>query len=508
MKLEPKTEPKTEIDKITHLGVIMSGSSTPNHLEFNFQINEDVDLPVGSYVEIPIGTRVILGRVYRMQTSNEYYSDPNFIRDHLKRRIPISSRLPVRIGRWRMARTRIVGVLENDSVLPPEIAPEPGDAVYSAGKSLLARFLGLASNGLYIGKMHGCTQIDILLNLETLVKHHLAVLGSTGSGKSYTNGVIIEELLEQNLPVIVIDPHGEYNSIRRTNQAELQRMNYFEVRPKGYPTIVYTPRSEMTATTKELSIRLKDLDVEAMSEITSMSDIQMDLLYLTLQKMKQLVDYDIDKLVDTLKITAEEWNFNNRTTFSVIRRVLITQELNILGKGIDIQELVKPGILCIIDLSGDIDERVRQILAAILMKEIFIARKKELIPPCFIIIEEAHRFAPQEMDCYSKKMLRRLAREGRKFGLGVCITSQRLVGLDKDALSQCGSKIVLRIDSKTDLDYVKPFLNLGSNEELARLPFLPQGVGIVSGVCVRSPIVTQIRVRKSMHGGEGAKIKA
>ena len=496
-----------EGDVVCQLGVIMSDRRTPNHLEFHFQIKDEVDLPVGSYVEVPIGTRVIIGRVYLIQASNEYYNDPNFVRDHLERSLKVSSRLPVRIGRWRMARVHIVGILENDKRLPPELSPEPGDYVYSARTSLLAKFLGLASNGLYIGNMRGPTPINIITDIEKLVKYHLAVLGSTGSGKSYTNGVIIEELLDHNIPVVVIDPHGEYNSIRRTNQEELDRMEHFGVEPRGYPTTVYTPPCEGNAKTQELSVRLKDLDVEALSEITTMSETQIDLLYLALRKTKKLEDYDIKTLIDTIKITAEEWKFNPRTTFSVIRRILLLEELNILGKGIDIQKLVKPGVLCIIDLSDDIGERVRQILAAIVMDRIFLARKKNLIPPCFVIIEEAHRFAPQAVDCYSKKMLRRLAREGRKFGLGVCVTSQRLVGLDKDVLSQCGSKIVLRIDSKTDLDYVKPFLNLGSNEDIERLPFLPQGVATISGVCVRSPIVAQIRVRKSMHGGEGTKIQ-
>ncbi len=500
-------EKHTEDDTVCQLGIIMSDRRTPNHLEFHFQIKDEVDLPVGSYVEVPVGTRVIIGRVYLIQASNAYYNDPNFVRDHLERSLKISARLPVRIGRWRMARVHIVGVLENDKRLPPEISPEPGDYIYSARTSLLSKFLGLTSNGLYIGKMRGPTPINIVTDIEKLVKYHLAVLGSTGSGKSYTNGVIIEELLEHDIPVIIIDPHGEYNSIRRTNQEELHRMEFFGVNPQGYPTKVYTPPRERNTKTNELSIRLKDLDVEALSEITTMSETQMDLLYLALQKLKQLEDYDIQKLVDTIKTTAEEWKFNSRTTLSVIRRIFLIEELNILGKGIDIQELVKPGVLCIIDLSEDIDERVRQILAAIVMKQIFLARKRNLVPPCFVIIEEAHRFAPQALDCYSKKMLRRLAREGRKFGLGICVTSQRLVGLDKDVLSQCGSKIVLRIDSKTDLDYVRPFLNLGSNEDIDRLPFLPQGVATISGVCVRSPIVAQIRVRKSMHGGEGTRIQ-
>jgi DNA helicase HerA-like ATPase len=157
-------------------------------------------------------------------------------------------------------------------------------------------------------------------------------------------------------------------------------------------------------------------------------------------------------------------------------------------------------------LTADIDERIRRILVAVVLDQLFEARKRNYVPPFLAVIEEGHRFAPQEEETYCKKVLRKIAREGRKFGFGLCITSQRIVGLDKDVLSQCGTKIILRIDSRTDLDFLAPFLEYTSPEEFARVPYLPNGVAVVSGVTVRSPTITCVRERRSKHGGDGAKI--
>ena len=175
-------------------------------------------------------------------------------------------------------------------------------------------------------------------------------------------------------------------------------------------------------------------------------------------------------------------------------------ELGILGEGITPKELVKPGQITIIDLSGDISETVRRITAAQLAYKLFQARKANEILPTFLIVEEAHRFVPQEGEANSKTVLRKIAREGRKFGLGLCITSQRAIGLGKDVLSQCGTKLILRIDNKTDLDWIRPFLEYATSEDIARIPTLPVGIALTTGVTTRQPIVTEIRPRKTRHG--------
>ncbi len=490
------------------LGVIVCGDNTPNHLSFDFQVAEETEVKVGEYVEVPLGLSVLVGRISSIQSYNEYYSDPEFVKYHIARGITVDSRFPTRSSRWRVARVRVVGIVKSGRILPPEDAPEPGDMVYRADTKLLTSFLGLPSDGLYIGLMRGNNSIRVLLDPEKLVRHHVAVLGATGSGKSYAVGVLIEELLEKNLPVLVIDPHGEYGTFRQPNKSigDVERCGEFGVTPKGYPAVSYIPRGLGRNGGVELTISMGDLDAYAISEICGMSDVQSDLLFLSMKRLGvERRNFDPDVLVGAVERAAEEWKFQRNTVLSTLRRITVLRELGIFGEGFNTGDVVKPGVLSIIDLSGDMDERVRRIIAGVILQKLFQARKRGAIPPMLVVVEESHRFAPQETNTYSRRQMRKIAREGRKFGLGLCITSQRIVGLDKDILSQCGTKIVFRIEGNYDLEYLKPYLDYSSADDIGRIPLLPNGISIVSGVATTHPVVTEIRVRRTQHGGTGTK---
>lgn len=491
------------------LGVIICEGNTPNHLNFNFQVAEETEVKVGEYVEVPLGLSVLVGRVSSIQSYNEYYTDPEFVKYHITRGITVDSRFPTRSSRWRVARVKVLGIVKNDRILPPEDSPEPGDIVYRADTQLLTRFLGLPSDGLYIGLMRGNNAIRVLLDPEKLVRHHVAVLGATGSGKSYAVGVLIEELLEKNIPVLVIDPHGEYGTFRQPNKnsEEVKRCQDFGVTPKGYRAVTFFPKGLSKNGGSELTISMGDLDAYAISEICGMSDVQSDLLFLAVKKLgEERQSYDPETLALAVEEAAEEWKFQKNTILSTLRRITVLRELGIFGEGFSTSDIVKPGVLSIVDLSEDMDERVRRIVAGVILQKIFQARKRSNIPPAFVVVEESHRFAPQEANTYSRRQMRKIAREGRKFGLGLCITSQRIAGLDKDILSQCGTKIIFRIEGNYDLEYLKPYLDYSSADDIGRIPLLPNGIAIASGVATQHPIVTEIRVRRTHHGGTGIKL--
>jgi DNA helicase HerA-like ATPase len=79
-----------------------------------------------------------------------------------------------------------------------------------------------------------------------------------------------------------------------------------------------------------------------------------------------------------------------------------------------------------------------------ILKDLFDARKKESVPPFFAVIEEAHLFCPEKVfsEAKSTKILRTIASEGRKFGLGICIVTQRPARVDKSV----GSAIAIRLN--------------------------------------------------------------
>ena len=224
-----------------------------------------------------------------------------------------------------------------------------------------------------------------------------------------------------------------------------------------------------------------------------------DLLYLAYKRMEENGGRSIQSLKSAIERVCYKWNFEKRTRLALIRRIEAIKELRFYGKSFDVESIVVPGRALIVDLSKGLNEFEKRVYVGLLMKRLFEARKAKRIPPLLIIVEESHLFAPQDEDTYSKIMMRRIAREGRKFGIGLGVVSQRIVGLDKDVISQCGTKFILRIDSKTDLDLLKPYIGLATEEDIRRIPYLPTGVALVTGQATKYPILVSIRPKKSKH---------
>lgn len=122
--------------------------------------------------------------------------------------------------------------------------------------------------------------------------------------------------------------------------------------------------------------------------------------------------------------------------------------------------------------------------------------------PVFILVEEAHRFAPAHEPSRCKMILRTILSEGRKFGLGVGLITQRPGKLDSDVLSQCMSQFIMRIVNPVDQDSLKYGVEAAGRDLLKELPSLTKGQVIISGACVNTPVLCKVRGRKTKHGGE------
>lgn len=116
--------------------------------------------------------------------------------------------------------------------------------------------------------------------------------------------------------------------------------------------------------------------------------------------------------------------------------------------------------------------------------------------PVVIVLEEAQNYIPEvnrkDRESISKKVFERIAREGRKFGLSLVVSSQRPSELSKTVLSQCNSFIVHRIQNPDDQSYIRKLVSSANSEILSQLPTLPQQHVVIMGDCVRTPIVARI----------------
>ena len=120
--------------------------------------------------------------------------------------------------------------------------------------------------------------------------------------------------------------------------------------------------------------------------------------------------------------------------------------------------------------------------------------------PVVIALEEAQNYIPEvnrkDRESISKKVFERIAREGRKYGLSLVVSSQRPSELSKTVLSQCNSFIVHRIQNPDDQSYIRKLVSSTNSEILNQLPTLPQQHVIIMGDCVRTPIVARMNDAK------------
>ena len=178
-------------------------------------------------------------------------------------------------------------------------------------------------------------------------------------------------------------------------------------------------------------------------------------------------------------------------------------EGNILSK-------IQIGKANVLDLSQT-DEYAAEVLVSHILRNSLQHRKNAfhknstatLDFPVFYILEEAHILAPHKRDSNSKFWIQRVAREGRKFGLGLCLVSQSPKTVDQDALSQMNNMIILRLVEPDDQRHVQAASESLSSDLVKQLPSLNVGEAIILGLMTKVPTLVKIDEFKGRtHGGD------
>jgi len=112
--------------------------------------------------------------------------------------------------------------------------------------------------------------------------------------------------------------------------------------------------------------------------------------------------------------------------------------------------------------------------------------------PIAIVLEEAQNYIAEDSDSVSKRVFERIAREGRKYGISLIVSSQRPSELSKTVLSQCNSFIIHRLQNPDDQKYVREIVSSANADLLDQLPVIPQQHAIITGDCVKTPV--QVRI--------------
>ena len=408
------------------------------------------------------------------------------------------------------ARASVVGFRDGDGLLRTPSTPfSPGDRVFRADEETIKYTLGLVGGDIYVGLLEG-HGIRVYLESDDLVQKHVSILARTGSGKSYTAAVILEELLENGIPMLIIDPHGEYLTLREANDVDEKVFKRYGITGKGYgkQVTVYTPADKHINPAADRLFRLNEVNLTT-SELSQLfaddrSKSQTAILHEAISKLRADKDrYTVDDII--FEVAQDK----SKARWNVIHALERLKETGLLSEDpTSVNDLIRPGHASIIDMKG-VEPDVQSMIVARLCSQLFEMRKLGKVPPCMLVIEEAHNFCPERGfdKTISTDILRTIASEGRKFGLGLLVISQRPARVDKNVISQCNTQIIMRITNANDLKALSKGIEgmtSGLEEEIKRLP---AGVAMIVSNRIERPILVDVRVRRSKHGGTSPAIE-
>ncbi len=417
---------------------------------------------------------------------------------------------------YRLTAT-VIGYYDTDmtTFANPRQLPAPGTSLSIAPDQQLETVLpnlGCETNRTDVTELNGTAHLGWLLNrppeatnihipIGEFASTHLAILASTGSGKSYTASVLIEEMMKASAraSLVVFDPHGEYSTL-----AELQGHEEFRGEDGYEPDVVYYDPDR-------LRVRISELEIgDVMAILDNPSNRMQERLSTAWRAMRRQESqtWGIDELInemearygeDDASVGALDWRLRQ----SIQRNDLFHPEENV-----PLDEIVDPGQCTVLQMDT-LDRWNQQLITTVLLRRMYRERldavrerDSAIDHPIFALFEEGHRFAPASGDAPSLNIMRTITSEGRKFGFGLGIISQRPSKIDQDVLSQCGTQISMQIQNPTDQDAIKNSVEAAGEDVLRELPGLTPGQAVVSGDAMNTPALIHVRSRRTTHGAE------
>ena len=225
--------------------------------------------------------------------------------------------------------------------------------------------------------------------------------------------------------------------------------------------------------------------------------------------IQQLQDWGwtkVDKYTKTDAKTLEGMKKRCRAAASALRRMeetnkRVAKKAEPLPK--DRTELVKYGQISVVSLAGYTGD-FQATIFSLIAEDVFEKKvSDELQLPVLLVLEEAHNFAAQartDAEKRSTTTTRQIAQEGRKFGVGLVIISQRPSRLDETTLSQCNSFIVMRMVNPADQSFVRRVIETLGEDEAKLLPDLDVGEALLSGQFINFPVL--VRMKEPASKGE------
>lgn len=374
--------------------------------------------------------------------------------------------------------------LKKGKTMLPSLPPEPGNQITSAStKELKEIFDPIEKSRIKIGELLRNSSVNVTVIGDKILSRHLGILAMTGMGKSNLVALITKRIAEDDGTVVIFDYHKEYSDLR------IPKINIIE--SKINPRMLDGEQfADILDIRKDASVQ-RSLLMEAFNDDVRKSSEFWETL---IKLMKFLVTDDTKKQ-------------DRHSAQRVIEKIKFAKNRMSDFLDIDVEDpisLLKEGVANVVDISALSESQANVILSYYLEELLKDVKKKSRAKtseknktyrfnaPIFLIIEEAHVFIPKGEDTKTKYWASKIAREGRKFGLGLCIVSQRPRNIDSNILGQMGSLAIMRIIQQDDQKQIASSADSVSKEFVSNLTSLNVGDAFLIGQWTNLPTLVHI----------------
>ncbi|MEJ7928266.1 DUF87 domain-containing protein [Sphingobium sp. AN641] len=445
---------------------------------------------VGSQVKMRVGNSWLIASIRSMALDRDHptsvIADVDFLGEGDE------EKLTGRIYRFRRGVTRY---------------PTPGTELYPVSSVDMQQIYAADDRPhVQIGMVYPTSDTRAALYVDSMLGKHFALLGSTGTGKSTSAALILHRIcdLSPQGHIVMIDPHGEYGAAFARNGAMFDINNlalpYWLMNFEEHCEVFVT--SEGSERTQDcdilakclLAARSKNRLAEQVGRLTVDSPIPYLLSDLTniLQNEMGKLDKGTGSLpYMRLKSKIDEIKTDPRYSFMFSGMLVADSMQEFLSKIFRLPSDGKP--ISIIDVSA-MPSEITSTVVSVLSRLVFdyaIWSRNEPQRPILLVCEEAHRYIPSSTVGSGqavRKILERIAKEGRKYGVSLGLITQRPSDLAEGVLSQCGTIIAMRLNNDRDQAFVKAAMPEGARGFLDSIPALRNRECIICGEGVAVPI--------------------
>jgi len=386
------------------------------------------------------------------------------------------------------------------------------------------------------------THLTNKILMDFLRPHVILICGKRGSGKSYCAGIMMEEMVllpeefRNNLTTVVIDTMGIYWSTKLPNEQQIIDLEKWGLKPRGFEDRikVYVPFQQKKSFEEadipvDFGISIPPYEFTAEDWTLAFNLPMTNPIALGLQKVVNKLQerqekFQIDDLISEIR---DDRGIDTHIKTGLDNMLTVAGQWGVFGsEGIRIQEIMKPGMLNVFDVSrlrATEAWSVRNLLVALIARETYnqrvMARKQEELakmgeielkerkPMVWLMIDEAHQFIPADTVTVSTNPLLTIVKQGREPGISFVPMTQMPNKVHPDVISQCDMVISHRLTSKNDLDALHSVMQTYLAKDIWRyIDSLPRWLGsaIILDDNSERIYTIQMRPRHSWHAGEAA----